>query len=41
MTKVRDAARELAKKGLTRVTQKDYEFGLDEEYRGAIRLHLA
>jgi Protein of unknown function (DUF3253) len=40
MTVVRDAARELAKGGLIRVTQKDYEFGLDEPYRGAIRLRL-
>jgi hypothetical protein len=37
---VRGAARELAKEGLIRVTQKDYEFGLVKEYRGAIRLHL-
>jgi Protein of unknown function (DUF3253) len=40
MPLVREAARELAKEGLIRVTQKDYEFGLEEEYRGAIRLRL-
>jgi Protein of unknown function (DUF3253) len=40
MPTVREAARELAKQGLIRVTQKDYEFGLEEEYRGAIRLRL-
>jgi Protein of unknown function (DUF3253) len=40
MPSVRNVARQLAKEGLIRVTQKDYEFGLDEEYRGAIRLRL-
>jgi hypothetical protein len=40
MPRVRNVARELAIEGLIRVTQRDYEFGLDEEYRGAIRLRL-
>jgi Protein of unknown function (DUF3253) len=32
MPTVREQARLLAKEGLIRVTQKDYEFGPDEEY---------